>query len=64
MFMQKILFLLLLIPALAPGQTTKEFRLHSNELKSDRTIRINTTAYYDLGKDRLQLIFLLDGDNT
>ncbi|MFN8289536.1 MAG: alpha/beta hydrolase-fold protein [Chitinophagaceae bacterium] len=62
--MQKMLFLLLLIPALAPGQTTIEFRLHSNELKSDRTIRINTPAYYDLGKDSLQLIFLLDGDNT
>ena len=61
--MRKLFYILLLIPTFNFGQTTKEFIIHSKELKSDRKIWINTPEYYEFRKDSLHLVFLLDGNN-
>ena len=61
--MKNLLYIFLLLPALIFGQTTKEILFHSEELKSDRKIWINTPEYYELRKDSLHSVFLLDGNN-
>ena len=61
--MRKLICIFLLIPTLIFGQTTKEILFHSKELKSDRKIWINTPEFYELRKDSLHLVFLLDGNN-
>jgi hypothetical protein len=61
--MEKLFYILFLIPAFLFGQTTKEILIHSKELKTDRKIWVNTPAYYEFRKDSSQLIFLLDGNN-
>jgi predicted alpha/beta superfamily hydrolase len=61
--MAKLFSILFLMPAFAFAQTTKEYIIHSKELKADRKIWINTPEYYDLRKDSLHLLFLLDGNN-
>ena len=61
--MKKLLHIFFLFPTLIFGQTTKEILFHSKELKSDRKIWINTPEYYELRKDSLHLVFLLDGNN-
>ena len=58
-----ILQLIILLPVFTQGQVTKEIIIHSKELNADRKIWINTPAFYDLGKDSLHLLFLLDGNN-
>lgn len=55
--------IIFLIPAIGFGQTTKEILVHSKELQADRRIWVNTPAYYDLRKDSLPMLFLLDGNN-
>lgn len=61
--MSKIFCLLLFVPAFILGQKTKEILFRSKELRSERKIWINTPEYYELRKDSLQLLFLLDGNN-
>jgi uncharacterized protein len=61
--MGKLFYILFLIPTFIFGQTTKEYLIHSKELKADRKIWINTPEYYELRKDSLHLLFLLDGNN-
>ncbi len=61
--MGKLFYILFLIPTFIFGQKTKEFLIHSKELKSDRKIWVNTPEYYEFSKDSLHLVFLLDGNN-
>jgi predicted alpha/beta superfamily hydrolase len=61
--MGKLIYILFLIPTFSFGQMTKEFLIHSKELKCDRRIWVNTPEHYEFNKDSLQLVFLLDGNN-
>jgi predicted alpha/beta superfamily hydrolase len=61
--MGRLFYILFLIPTFVFGQTTKEFIIHSKELKTDRKIWVNTPEYYEFNSDSLQLVFLLDGNN-
>lgn len=62
--MKGIIFYLFLLPVFVFGQTTKEVVIHSKQLQSDRKIWINTPKNYELKKDKLHLVILLDGDNS
>lgn len=62
-FMRTLFGIILFFPLVVFGQATKEFVIHSKELKTDRKIWVNVPEYYELNKDSLQLIFLLDGNN-
>lgn len=61
--MEKLFYILFLIPTFLHGQTTREILIHSKEMKTDRKIWVNTPEYYEFREDSLQLIFLLDGNN-
>ena len=60
----KLLFIILFfLPALCFGQTTTEKIIHSKFLNQDRKIWVNTPENYELKKDSLSLVFVLDADN-
>ncbi len=61
--MHKFIIILYFLPSLLFGQTTTELSLHSSYLNADRKIWVNTPEHYELRKDSLHLIFLLDGNN-
>jgi predicted alpha/beta superfamily hydrolase len=58
-----LLFLTLFIPLVCKSQNTKSIDFHSAVLNENRKLWVNTPDYYDLRRDSLHLIILLDGDN-
>jgi hypothetical protein len=56
-------YLLLLLPLNLFGQSLKEIRLHSSHLSEHRKIWISVPPHYEIRKDSLHLVILLDGNN-